>query len=351
LLRGSHGRLLALCFGVSRPFFSHLNFDPWAVLSVKINQGVASVFAFYLISGFFTAAIFDRHSGPNKILSFYFDRTLRIYPMFLAVMLIVIAIGLFHHEPKLGPTKADYHEFWNWYLGLLQPFNGIISFFLNDSFPSGPFFGFTPVATLALEVRYFVIYPLVERLRDWMLIVVCLVSTVFVVQSFSFGNSEVIVTRTYRDLFGVLPLFVIGYMVYRNVTQTTTPWWARGQLWGPIIGIAIFASIKIFQPVATQWAGELAVAYILTPSLLVLALKVRTGRMDHLAGYLSYGIFLAHIPIIRLLHLQDNRYLSFAIALSLATGVSLVLHFLIERRVLAFRHHIVEGRGIKTIQT
>jgi hypothetical protein len=32
--------------------YSHLNFAPWLLIGVHINQGVFAVFSFYLISGF-----------------------------------------------------------------------------------------------------------------------------------------------------------------------------------------------------------------------------------------------------------------------------------------------------------
>ena len=206
------------------------------------------------------------------------------------------------------------------------------------------------MATLALEVRYFIVFPAFEKVKDWLLIVLCFLCAAFVIKSLPSGNGDLIETRSYRDLFGVLPLFLIGYMLYRNIGQPR-PFWARGEVLGVVIGVALFASIKLFQPVRTQWVGELALAFLVTPTLLVLALKFRTTKYDHLAGYLSYGVFLVHIPVIRILRLPMNSYFYLLVALVLSTAIALVLHFAVERKVLAFRHGMVGTRGIKTIQT
>jgi peptidoglycan/LPS O-acetylase OafA/YrhL len=58
--------------------YSHLNFPYWSIFGVKINQGVAAVFCFYLLSGFFSAVIVDRYCGEHRLRNYYIDRTLRI---------------------------------------------------------------------------------------------------------------------------------------------------------------------------------------------------------------------------------------------------------------------------------
>jgi peptidoglycan/LPS O-acetylase OafA/YrhL len=80
------------------------------------------------------------------------------------------------------------------------------------------------------------------------------------------------------------------------------------------------------------------VAFICAPLLLRLALKLKPIRFDPLAGYLAHGIFLAHLPVIRLMHARENSFADFFVALTVSTVIAIALHFAVEPRVLALRH-------------
>src|SRR3546814_8945161 len=54
----------------------------------------------------------------------------------------------------------------------------------------------------------------------------------------------------------------------------------------------LFVAILALEPATTHWVGEMAFAFIVTPPLLMLALRVKPSKMDTLAGYLAYGVFL-----------------------------------------------------------
>jgi hypothetical protein len=189
-------------------------------------------------------------------------------------------IGLFHQEPSLNATRADYTSLSAWLVAILQPFRGALAFLFNDHFPYGPFFAFTPVFTLALEVRYFIIFPVFEKMKSWMIVGVCVLSTIFVISALRGSNADFIETASYRALFGVLPLFLVGYLLYRDV-QTKPTWWARAEILGLLIGLSLFAAIKVIKPVSTQWAGGSglhmrAVAFAVGPQ--AQAYQVRSSR-------------------------------------------------------------------------
>lgn len=317
--------------------YSHLNYPLWTFWEIKINQGVFAVFAFYLISGFFTAAIFDRHLGENQLRNFYIDRTLRIYPLFLAAIIITGLIGLVYHEPSLRASPDDYRDPYVWFMAVLQPFNGLVSFLLQGDFPYGPFFAFTPVASLALEVKYFAIYPAIRHYSYSLIALILLACFVLLARSMVSGDADVIEDYSYRFLVGVLPTFLVGFLIYRNQHEPA-PFWLRGEILSLVFGISLWFSIHLLNPVSTRWVGEMGLALILTPSLLMLALRITQTKLDALAGYISYGVFLVHIPVIRFLHLKGDSVLEFFYAIFIAIAISLVLHFLVERKVLAIRH-------------
>lgn len=326
--------------------YSHLNYPLWRFLGISINQGVYAVFAFYIISGFFTAAIFDRHQGENQLRNFYVDRTLRIYPLFLTVITFTGLIGIFHYEPGLRASAGDYREWQVWLKAALQPFNGLVSFFFGGDFPYGPFFAFTPVASLALEVNYFAIYPVFRRLRYWMVVLAAAASVTLVISSLLAGNANDIENYSYRFLIGVLPTFLTGYLVYRSLSEPTALW-LRGWFVALALGLALVIAIKCLNPVSTKWVGEMALALLTTPALLILALRFKPLRYDVLFGYLAYGIFLVHIPVIRYLHLKRDSDFDFIYAMFIATAISWALHWVIEKHVIGLRHRFARVKEIR----
>ncbi len=326
--------------------YSHLNYPLWNILGIKINQGVLAVFAFYIISGFFTAAIFDRHRGENQVRNFYIDRSLRIYPLFLLVITITGLIGIFHYEPSLRASAGDYRTLMSWWKGFLQPFNGLISFFFAGDFPYGPFFAFTPVASLALEVNYFFIYPALRRCGYRTIVLIVAISTIILVESIHNGNAGEIERYSYRFLIGVLPTFLSGYLIYRNLSEPA-PIWLRGWLVSGIVGVLLLASIYHFNAASTKWVGEMALALIFTPALLIFSLQPKPIRYDALMGYLAYGIFLSHIPVIRYMNIKLESGLEVAYVLFIATPISLMMHFILERHVTNLRHKLSKASNIQ----
>lgn len=328
--------------------YSHLNYELWDIGVARVNQGVYAVFCFYLISGFFTAVIYDRFTGRDHLLQFYADRLLRILPTFWTVMLVVVLLNVFvHHEPGLGATPADYREPRHWLLGFLQPLNAVLAFLNHGDYPYGPFFGFTPVATLALEVQYFLIAPLFFRMRPWSIALLIVAITIHTAYIATTGNARDLENQTYRDLGGVLPVFLLGFLFYRHL-QAPVSWWQRFEWLGLATG-GIFLGVLLFaRPSSTQWLGELALALITCPWMLKLAMKRRSSRLDHLAGYLSYGVFLSHIAVLRYLKLEGQSHLQFVVAVLVATMAAVAIHYVVERPVLRWRHAMA-GRGIKEL--
>jgi peptidoglycan/LPS O-acetylase OafA/YrhL len=67
----------------------------------KMTGGTASVEMFYMISGFYMAMVLNRkYRGPGSTWVFYMNRLLRLYPTYLAVLLLtLISRGCFFTQP------------------------------------------------------------------------------------------------------------------------------------------------------------------------------------------------------------------------------------------------------------
>jgi peptidoglycan/LPS O-acetylase OafA/YrhL len=327
--------------------YSHLNYPLWGIGELRINQGVFAVFCFYLISGFFTAVIYNRYENSEaQVRNYFIDRLLRLIPTFVVVMLAVLLINLVWYEPSLKAGYEDYRQPYYWVLGLLQPLNGAIGFFMKGDFPYGPFFAFTPVASLALEVKYFTVFPFFAKIhRKWIVIAIILSSALIIFAALS-RNPDLLEDFTYRNLVGVLPLFLLGFLFLQNL-QSTSHVIFRFDVLAVLLGVVFLLVLHKSNLMTSRWLGEMAVAMIVCPFLFKFAMRYKSSKLDQLAGYLSYGVFLVHIPVLRFLHLKGESYSEFFLALALATGIAFVIHISIEKPVLAIRHRMA-GAGIKS---
>ena len=311
--------------------WSHLT--PFWLFGIVVNPGVYAVFCFYIVSGYFAGMIFDRFCGASfQPLRFYLDRALRIMPAFLVVIAVVIAIGHWHHEPTLGATPEQYRDHSAWLKAIIMPLNKIAGMFGVD-LPYGPFFAVTPVASLAVEMQFFFVFPVFAMVRTRWILAAILASTLWLVH-IALGQPGQIEAYTYRNLSGLLPLFLSGYLLYRHRRDGL----ASVVIWiGPAIAAVLATSVILVSAANPRWLGEMSVALATCPFVLRLALSIRSRPADRLAGYVAYGVFLTHIPIIRIMHL-GHTVIDLLIAMGIATFVAVGIHILVEAPVLTLRH-------------
>ncbi len=329
-------------FLASLVVYSHLNFPLWSIFGFRINQGVFAVFCFYIISGFFTALIYDRFkNSANRMVEFYYDRILRLVPLFCVVMCLVFIANLIIYQPSLGIAPEYAKSFKHLLLSFLQPLNGVVGFLLAGDFPFGAYARVTPAPSLALEVKYFFIFPFLMMLRSPHLKAIMVAAVVCTIYCIYRQYTDLAESFTYRYLFGTLPLFLTGFMIYRQKKGLEISRFFKVEYFAAGIAFTYCCVMLLLRIDHTPWVGETALALLLCPAALIYLLKFKSGKTDHLAGYLSYGIFLVHIPIIHFLDLKQARADYFLAVIVLASVLSFVLHHLVERPVLRIRHRKV----------
>jgi len=140
-------------------FLWHYTQMPW---------GWAGVDAFFALSGFLiTGILYDTRDAAHRFRNFYIRRTLRIFPLYYAVLLLLFAAGLWAH--------------WSWnpglplYLVYLGNFNSLIfrhapdiadsQSFLTSNVPNVAWTQFTlylgHLWSLCVEEQFYLVWPLV----------------------------------------------------------------------------------------------------------------------------------------------------------------------------------------------
>ena len=113
--------------------------------------GWMGVDLFFVLSGFLiTGILLDTRDGPDYFRNFYARRSLRIFPLFYGVLLLLLLL-----TPVLHLHWRPGHA---WYFLYLGNFAGAYDFTLNDVQPA---VHLTHLWSLAVEEQFYLIWPLV----------------------------------------------------------------------------------------------------------------------------------------------------------------------------------------------
>lgn len=133
----------------STPYYSKLTMIP------VLRQGEWGVSIFFAISGFLITTLLLRErqrSGTISIRDFYVRRSLRIWPLYYAVVAIYVVIMLFF-EKDAGRVRTFFH-----YLPGFLTYT--YTWCITPNWPTGPF---NLAWTLATEEQFYAFWPIVLR--------------------------------------------------------------------------------------------------------------------------------------------------------------------------------------------
>jgi peptidoglycan/LPS O-acetylase OafA/YrhL len=133
----------------STPYYSQLTKIP------VLRQGEWGVDIFFAISGFLITTLLLRErerSGTISIRDFYIRRSLRIWPLYYAVVALYVVIMLFF-EPDAGRVRTFFH-----YLPGFLTYT--YTWCITPKWPTGPF---NLAWTLATEEQFYAFWPIVLR--------------------------------------------------------------------------------------------------------------------------------------------------------------------------------------------
>lgn len=293
-----------------------------------LNTGVIAVVGFYLISGYVMTGLVERHfRAIARVPSFYLDRALRLFPQYLLYAGATLAwfwsagthTSFLEHAPRAIDLARNLAIVpLNFYM-----FNG------SDSFTLIP-----PAWSLGAELQFYLLVPFMvlwPRLA-WLLVAASLAvqagALIGVLHTDWFG---------YRLLPGVLWVFGVGMLIFR--LQRARPQWARAvAICAPLAAVALFVLLYAGGLDAQPYHREVLLGWGLGIPLLHFVSQRRGGRLDSLAGNLSYGVFLNHFLLIWMFFPAPNPSPAELATLVVAAVVlSWATQWLIERPVLAYR--------------
>lgn len=277
--------------------------------------GENAVEVFFVISGFYISAILT--SGYKQIRLFYLNRFLRLYPIYYLILFLSIGLFLvtafynsdfsrFSHpwEPLLLAILAngfilgtDSIMFLQWHEGGLHLGN-----FTNSEFPIHSMLFIPQAWTLSLEIMFYILAPLLIRLRNSWLIALALSSLLAKVTFLSLvSNTD---PWTYRFFPFEIHLFLLGIAMQRYSSKhIKTVKLSKNRIY--LLTAMLF---MVNGYVSNTWIVSRYIwLAVLVCLLFLIILFGESDSTDRKLGELSYPIYISHIFVIQVCYLVTSQ--------------------------------------------
>jgi peptidoglycan/LPS O-acetylase OafA/YrhL len=331
--------------------------------NLGLIPGTIAVEVFFAISGFYMSLILT--GKYHDCTTFYVNRFLRLYPVYLTVTLATWAWFIFVWRylgklPTNNWTDAYQHMSW-WQVALLVASNWTMvgqdipallhfnpdegfSFFLRDPATGAiNFLTISPAWSIGVEIWFYLIAPFLVLLRSRWIVLLGVVSIALNSVMIKFGLDA------YHFFPAQLFFFMAGMLLHRAYVAKSLENVDRRIGYGAlIIVVVIFVCFgKLPKPIATDYV----IYATLIPAIPLLFALTRKNRIDIALGNLSYPIYIVHALIINaadnLLHHADVKWnveIDFIVIVTVVV-TSLVLYLVIEKPVDEIRQRLVAGVG------
>lgn len=261
--------------------------------------GWAGVNLFFVLSGFLiTSILLEAREKPRYFRNFYGRRALRIWPVYVLVLVACYALSRWYIGP--GPIDAIKAAPWLAYILFVQNL-------FHLALP--PAIG--PTWSLAIEEQYYFLWaPLVRFLRrPWMLAVV-LTCALFASPLLRLANLRwMTLTHTLIHLDGIALGSLLALGLYTLALSRRT--WLGIGLGALVLGIAAAATVAggtafLDSALAAGFAGAMLAAIASTGARNPINAVLCRGPLAFY-GRISYGLYMTHILVFVYLGWFDLR--------------------------------------------
>lgn len=316
---------------------------------LRLTTGTMAVEAFFVVSGFYMQMVLTQRYASAG--AFYLSRAGRIFPTYWLVAAFVLAFrpedGL-SEIVRLGWQPAILMFASNILIVLqdtllfLDVTGGKLVFTANFHSTSPELHSYLivrPSWTLALELYFYLLAPLLARLRSGYLGTIALVLTGARLAAYHAGLDHD--PWCYRFFPFELPLFLLGMLSFRFLNRVKTLRVATSRATA-LVAIAAFVML------GQHFVLNLPERYTFVAAAMVAAVvpiafaAFRDIGVDRFVGDLSYPVYLVHFPIIQFL---SSNY-TVVVAGSLSVSCLIVLG--LERPLDRLRHRLAGRRRNET---
>jgi peptidoglycan/LPS O-acetylase OafA/YrhL len=304
--------------------------------------GWAGVNLFFVLSGFLiTSILLESREKPRYFRNFYGRRALRIWPVYVLVLIVVYA----QSDWFIGPKPWDAIKAAPWFAYL---------FFVQNLFRLALPPAIGPTWSLAIEQQYYLLWaPLVRILRrPWMLACVLLAALVCspLLRNLNPVWMRGLPTHTLIKLDGIALGSLLALGLYTLALSRRT--WIWIGLIALFTGIAATATVAggtalLDTALTTGFAGAVLAAIASTGAHNPINAMLRRGPLPFY-GRISYGLYMIHVMVFVYLGLFDARMNSYGMAgnmavvamrLAVSTAAAAALWYGFESQILKLKRY------------
>ena len=314
--------------------------------TLKLVGGRNAVQMFYVISGFLISYVLVERRSYTSIKSFYVNRYLRLYPIYLVVGLLTLLSCALSMRPDFMATYQQaplpavigliltnlviLGQDWIMFAGVkAQHWVWMVDFRASEV-PLWKGLLAPQAWTLGVELSFYLVAPFILRRRSllWALLVASLALRVGLIRA-GIGMND---PWDYRFFPTELALFILGALTHQMVRPLYARWWGHDVLakWtGVALGVVVLAVVAYpYVPLATLPKSALLFALFL-PSLPLLFVLQSNNKVDRSIGELSYPIYICHWLVIEVCtwlwagRRQDGVFVAFVLSASVAAAYAL----------------------------
>jgi peptidoglycan/LPS O-acetylase OafA/YrhL len=278
-------------------------------------SGSMAVQSFFILSGFYMALILTEKY--HTYATFIFNRLLRIFPLYLIILVITVIISAFF---SYIPSALHVHD---WYV--LNPFSAVILvlahilligqdllFFIGVNAAGSLYFvgdfnhaphllgwalAMPQTWTLSLEIVFYLVAPFIVLLKPKQFLGLMSLAALLRILLYAMLPVPLYDQWTYRFLPAEFIFFLVGvaaFKLYTKVRNTYFPIWSL-----IFFSIVLFASVAFYRNLPLPgFLKQGAYFAMLSAGLPFLFAYSKKSVIDRYLGNLSYPMYLCHFLII-----------------------------------------------------
>lgn len=317
-------------------------------LSIFIN-GNAAVMFFFVLSGFVLSLPYIRGQRPLSLTAFYIKRVFRIYPAFIAAIVLSLGLKAYLFQPHPPETAGLWiQHYWLWDMTPANLKETLRTFLLiapriNFNLIDPPIWSLAVEMVMALFIPFFI--WLVSRC-NWLLNIV--VSLPLAYLAFSYNKYFIMYA-------GVFYLGVILAKYKDDIVAMINRSHIAGKILLATVGLFLYNTGMTFLNVRTSaWYPIFDYALPAIGSGLLIILVLASNRLSAFFGHrwfvfmgtISYSFYLIHFPLLltvsSLLINIVNPYLFVTLTFVLTVALSYVTMRFIEHPFQAMASRLVK---------
>lgn len=329
---------------------------------MNIMPGRVAVQLFFVISGFYMSMILTEKYLGKSILLFYSNRLLRLFPAYMAVILISLGIlffldiGIFTSRQKIirafdsGPWVAATIVWANLgiigqeilYLLKIDHSTSTFCWFLNTAGSEQAWtFLLVPQAwSLSMELSFYLLAPYIMHLSTRRVAIVLLMSVALRLFIELKGPEYDLLAR--RFFLAELCFFLTGVISYRLMNKVKES--GKKRRTAGIVSLAVIV-YAIFFYGTIDYPGSLGlltlIAFLSIPFIFLLT---KDSIFDRFFGKISYPIYIVHFLIVAVFEESLEEYSMFSL-MAVVLFAALLVHFFIEKPIDKWRQsRVAESR-------